>query len=136
MNKIALAALFALTSSCALAGWEELSSSADGKTTFYADASTIHKAGTALRVWTLIDYQEAQPISADRHYLSVKMLEEVNCEEHKARHLNLAALSGHMGAGKIVGSEKKPADWRLESHDPGVEITVNFACKKPEATQP
>ena len=136
MKKAVLAVLCVAICGSALAGWEVLSCSADGKTTFYADASTIHKAGTSLRMWTLIDYQEAQPISADRHYLSVKMLEEINCEELKARHLNLAAFSEHKGAGKMVGSEKKPAAWRQLPHDPGVEITINFACNRPAATQP
>ena len=130
MKKIALGLMLAVMSACALANWEEVASSEEGKFKYYADAATIQKAGALVKVSTLIDYQEVQPISGDKQYLSVKMLEEINCAEQKTRHLNLAAFSEHMGTGKVVGSEKKPADWRPVSPESMVQDILTFACSK------
>ena len=130
MKKIALALTLALMSTCVLAKWAEVASSEEGKFTYYADEATIRKSGTTVRVFTLIDYQEAQVISGALQYLSVEMQEEVNCADQKTRHLNLLAFSDHMGKGKIVGRENKPAEWRPVSQESMVEDILTFACGK------
>lgn len=120
--------LFAMSSSL-WAVWSELSASADGKITLYADGDTIRSDGTTVRVLTMIDYQDPQAISAGVSFRSVKMDEELDCAGERSRHLNLAAWSENKGEGKIVGQEKNPAPWRLATSDRQVNVLLRFACQ-------
>ena len=129
MKKIALGLVLVLLSSGVFAKWEKIASSADGKVTYYADAKT-RTAGGKTELLTLTDYREPQLAPGDQQYLSVKVLEEFNCADQKARHLNLDAFSENMGAGKVVGREKNPANWRSVSHESMEEDMWKFACGK------
>ena len=128
-TKAALTAL-ALTvlSTCALADWTKVSASEDGKVTSYADADTVLLLGTKVQLLTMTDYQEAQTISGDQKFKSVKMQDEFNCDEETGRHVNLTATTENMGKGNIVAVEMKPAPWRqIKANSPDAEM-LKFAC--------
>ena len=130
MKNIAAGLALMVMSGCALAKWVEVFRSTDGVVMYYVDDATTHKVGASVKVWTLVDFQEAQVISEGQNYLSVKMQEEVHCSDQKSRHLNVAAFAENMGAGKLVGSEKGPAQWRAVSNDSMVDGIVQFVCRK------
>ena len=130
MRKIAMALLLLVMSAGASAEWVKVASSDDGNITYYADPATIRKVGDKVRVWTLTDYKTSNVAGGDQQYLSTKVQEEFDCAKETARHLNLSAFSGNMGAGKEVGREKNPAKWHPVVHESIGEDVWKFACGK------
>jgi hypothetical protein len=129
--KAALTALaLTMLSTCALADWTRVSTSDDGKITTYADADTLLVLGAKVQLLTMTDYQDAQTISADQKFKSVKMQDEFNCDEETGRHVNLSAMSDNMGKGSTVAVEMKPAPSRkIQAKTADAEM-LKFACKK------
>ena len=130
MLRFAMGLLLATSSACALADWVKVTDSIPGKVAYYVDPSTISKTDNKVLATTLTDYQEAQVLSGTQQFLSVKMLDEFNCGEQSGRHLNLTALAGNMGAGKIVAAEIKPAGVRKIAPDTADADMLQFVCEK------
>ena len=117
-------------STCALADWAKVNVSDDGKITTYADPATTLTLGAKVQLLTLTDYQEAQVISGEQKFKSVKMQDEFNCEDQTGRHLNLSAMSDNMGNGKTVAMEQKPAPLRQIKANTADADMLKFACAK------
>lgn len=132
--KTAKAALTALAltvlSTCALADWARVSTSDDGKITTYADTDTVLVLGAKVQLLTMTDYQDAQTITAEQKFKSVKMQDEFNCDDETGRHVNLSAMSDSMGKGSTVAVEMKPAPLRkIQAKTADAEM-LKFACAK------
>jgi hypothetical protein len=79
---------------------------------------------------TMTDYQEAQTLSADQKFKSVKMQDEYNCDDETGRHVNLTAMSDNMGKGNTVAVEMKPAPSRkIQAQTADAEM-LKFVCAK------
>ena len=126
LTTLALTAL----STCALADWTRVSTSEDGKITTYADPATTQTLGVKVQLLTLTDYQEAQLVSGEQKFRSVKMQDEFNCEDKTGRHLNLSAMSENMGKGQTVAVEMKPAPWRQIKANTADADMMKFVCEK------
>jgi hypothetical protein len=130
MLRFAMGLVLAMSGTCAMADWVKVTESMQGKIAHYVDPSTIRKTGEKVQVTTLTDYQEAQVLSGTQQFLSVKMLDEFNCSDQTGRHLNLTALAGNMGAGKVVAAEIRPAGVRKIASDTADDDMFQFVCEK------
>jgi hypothetical protein len=123
-----LLTLLALASGNAGAAWVEVGSN-DFATT-YADAATIRKSGSSVRMWHLVDHTKSRGIEGIKPYLSIKMLDEYDCAQERTRTLALSLHSANMGEGEALGSVNTPGDWRPVPPDTLVETLRAFACGK------
>lgn len=117
-------------STCALADWTQVNTSDDGKITTYADTATSLTLGAKVQLLTMTDYKEAQVISGEQKFKSVKMQDEFNCDEQTGRHLNLNAMSDNMGKGTAVAVEMKPAPWRQIKANTADAAMLKFVCAR------
>ena len=129
MRKATVIMLLSVVSSSALGDWVEVGSN-DVSTT-YADPATIRRAGNMVQMWHLLDYAKARGIEGIKPYLSVKMQDEYDCKQERARTLSLSLHSGNMGEGEALGSSIDPGNWRPVPPDTLVETLREFACGKP-----
>lgn len=119
-----------LLSTCALADWTRVSTSEDGKISTYADPDSVRVTGTRVQLLTLTDYQDAQVISGEQKFKSVKMRDEFLCDQGSGRHLTLSAMSDNMGKGTTVAVEMKPAPLRPIREATADAEMMNFACSR------
>ncbi len=126
-----LAALFlTLASTCVQADWVRITTSDDAKVSTYADPDTVRTLGTRVQLMTLTDYQDAQVISGEQKFRSVKMQDEFNCDDGSGRHMNLSAMSDNMGKGTTVAVEMKPAPLRPIREATADAAMLRFACTR------
>ncbi|MEO7939012.1 MAG: surface-adhesin E family protein [Burkholderiaceae bacterium] len=130
MNRIIVGVLLVLASANACAEWVKVADSMNGKVHHYLDPTTLKKQGTVMRVVTLTDYEEPQPISESQRFHSVKMQDEFDCAAQTGRHLTLTALAGNMGAGEIVATEPRAAAVRKVAPDTPDEDMFKYVCAR------
>lgn len=76
----------------------------DEHAAIYADYSTIKKSGNIVKMWEMWDFKKTQ-IAESRNYLSVKMLDEFDCENETQKLLAYSEHSKNMGYGDVVRSD-------------------------------
>jgi hypothetical protein len=126
MRKAVLMLLLGVLSSSAAAEWVEVGGNESATT--YADPATIRRAGNMVRMWHLLDYAKARGIKGIKPHLSVRMLDEYDCAQERARTLSFSLHSGSMGEGEVVGASNNPGNWRPVPPDTLVETLRGFAC--------
>lgn len=127
MRKVILMMLLAGASSSALAEW--VSVGKNEHIGIYVDQTTVKRKGDMSKIWTLTDYANAQKDMGEK-YLSTKDQNEYDCKQMKWRRRAASQYSKNMGAGKLVYSDSYTTRWMPVPVDSGVEILLNFACKK------
>lgn len=95
-----LTLLLATVSSHAVAEWINISTNGNGSA-IYADPTTIQKSGGRTKMWVLFDYRKAIIESGDK-IMSVKKLEEYDCNKSQARLLYISKHSGRFTESKVV----------------------------------
>lgn len=130
MNRVIVSLLLVLASANACAEWVKVADSMNGKVHHYLDPATLKKQGKIMRVVTLTDYEEPQPVSESQRFHSVKMQDEFDCASQTARHLSLTALAGNMGAGEIVATEPRAAPVRKVVPDTADEDMWKYVCAR------
>lgn len=121
-----LTLLLAALSSSAAAEWVEVAG--NEVTVAYADSGTILRAGNTVKMWHLLDYAKARRIEGVKPYLSIRMQDEYDCAQQRARTLSMSLHSGNMGAGEVLGTVADPGEWRPVPPDTLVETLRAFAC--------
>jgi len=126
--KLVLPTLLAVTSGGVAAAWVEVGG--NELTTTYADAETIRRTGSLVRMSHLVDHTKARGIDGIKPYLSIKMENEYDCDQERTRTLTISLHSGNMGDGELLGTVTVPGDWRQVPPDTLVETLRAFACGK------
>ncbi|MDP1997652.1 MAG: hypothetical protein Q8J90_10675 [Gallionella sp.] len=127
MRKVILMMLLAGVSSSAMAEWASVGSNEN--TTIYVDQGTVKRKGNMATMWHLTDFNYVHKDMGE-HYLSTKDQNEYDCKEMKWRRRAASQHSKNMGGGKVVYSDTYTTRWKPVPPDSGVEILLNFACKK------
>lgn len=127
MRKVILMMLLAGMSCSAMAEWANIGS--NEKTAIYVDQSTVERKGDMATMWHLTDFNNHQQDMGEK-YLSTKDQNEYDCKVMKWRRRAAEQYAKNMGAGKLVYSDTYTTRWMPVPVDSGVEILLNFACKK------
>ena len=130
MWKSVLMALLAMASTSALSEWTEVEKNNSEGITRYIDVATIQKTGDKVRMVNLIDYQTARE-AVDDKFLSIKVVQEYDCNEVKKRILAFNTYSGNMGKGGILYADSSPNEWDIVSSPGSIGLTLwETACIK------
>lgn len=98
----------------------------------YAAPSTIRKAGTRVRMWSMIDSTAIQGAALDRPHFSWQDEWEYDCQEKRFRPVQFREYAGKMGTGENKFSHTAPAvGWMMEvTHGSVGESLWKMACGK------
>lgn len=127
MRKTILMFLLAFVSGSALAAWARVGGTEDFGA--YADLATIHRTGSKVKMWQLLDYKAVQSMSGSS-YLSVKSQYEFDCKEYQFRELYLSLYSEKMGGGEVVVSGSGAIQWLPVPPETIIKVLWQSACKK------
>jgi len=129
MHKAILMVLLAVVSSSAMAEWVAVGTAVGS--THYANPNTIRKSGNKVKMWSLIDFNSVQEVSADTKFLSQKTQQEYDCKEEQRRTLYFSWHSEKMGKGVIAHLDDEPdKNWSPIPPESANEILWKFACGK------
>ena len=141
--KLLIAALLAVFSTGAIAGWTLLGNSDDKSYDVYIDKTAIHKKGNVAKAWILFDYKQPQdlepadPKEIAKPYSSLRTLYEHDCAEIRYRPLVKEFFSYNMGKGgsiewkaKWFEAHKNNGDWEDPAPDSIGMGILKLVCKK------
>lgn len=127
MKKLLLTLVLCVLNNSAMAQWSAI---ATGKI-YYTNPNTIRKSENKVKMWSLIDYNLVQEISANTKFLSQKSQQEYDCKEEQRRTLYFSWHSENMGKGDVIYSDNKPDNkWSPIPPESTDEILWKFACRK------
>ena len=126
--------LLFLSSGTAYAEWVEVVTSDDhGGYTTYIDPDTLRRKGNLVKIWILYDFKAAQD-ERFHSYISVKRLNEYDCEDERNRNLAYLKYSGPMGTREVVDSYVDsymyPSNWAPVVPDSVGKVLWRFVCGK------
>lgn len=119
--------ILAMFSSSAIAEWTKVGSSENQVS--YIDNATILKNGYRVKMWRLFDFYTAQTTDSGLG-LSLKELDEFDCNENKWRMLQASIFSGNMGKGKLITNNSTPSEWYTVAPNSLSKLQWDIACKK------
>jgi hypothetical protein len=128
MRKAVLIALLALASGNATAEWARVSG--DGASTSYANAATIYREGSMVKMWDMVDYKNVQT-PAGRPYHSMASHVEYDCAGKQIRTLTVSMYAGNLAKGNTVSTGRAGATWMPINSGSQIEPLWKFACGKP-----
>jgi len=130
MWKSVLMALLAMVSTSALSEWTKVEKNNSEDITSYVDVATIQKTENKVRMINLIDYQTVRE-AVDDKFLSIKVVQEYDCNEVKKRILAFNTYSGNMGKGGVLYADSSPNEWEIVSSPGSIGLTLwEIACIK------
>ncbi|OIR17698.1 hypothetical protein GALL_19200 [mine drainage metagenome] len=116
--------LLLMMSNHAIAGWTQISENENNIA--YADASTIIKTGSKVKMWDVLNLKN----TTNENYASLKSLQEYDCKENKSRILSYSTYSEKMGSGNVVKSSTSAHEWLPVKHGGTTEKLWKTACEK------
>ncbi|MCC7546423.1 MAG: hypothetical protein IT532_01520 [Burkholderiales bacterium] len=124
-NGVVAAALLCLATP-AFAAWTAVGE--DPRGTTYADAATIEKAVSTVKMWSIFDYGTFQRM-VEVGYFSQKSHNEYDCAGKRMRGLHTSLHAERMGAGAVIYEDDSMHEW--ESVPPGSvqETLLMVACR-------
>ena len=130
MWKSVLMALLVMVSTSALSEWTKVEKNNSEGISRYVDVATIQKTENKVRMVNLIDYQTARE-AVDDKFLSIKVVQEYDCNEVKKRILAFNTYRGNMGKGGILYADSSPNEWKIVSSPGSIGLTLwEIACIK------
>jgi hypothetical protein len=129
MKKLLLALVLCIFNNSVMAEWSAIATAA-GRI-YYTNPNTIRKSGNKVKMWSLIDYNLVQEVSADIKFLSQKSQQEYDCKEEQRRTLYFSWHTGNMGKGDVTYIDNKPDNkWSPVPPESTDETLWKFACGK------
>jgi hypothetical protein len=114
MRNAILMAILAMISTSAIGEWIKVDRNKNAGITRYVDITTVH-------------VREAM----EDKFLSIKVLQEYDCNEVKKRILAFNTYSGNMGYGGVLYTNSKPNKWEIISSPRSVSLTLwEIACSR------
>jgi hypothetical protein len=111
------------------AAWIALGEYAEDGSTIYADPTTLARTGAIVRMGDLTDFKTMQFRSGSGRYLSVRTLNEYDCDQMQSRLVALSMHSGNMANGDIIFSNDSfNADFRSIAPYTSSALLQQIAC--------
>lgn len=121
---------FAIFSGSAFAAeWRLIGDDIEQGVKTFIDKSAISKKGTAVTLWSAIDYESPRSVDG-KEQLSTKSLDEYDCQNRQYRTLAFYWYSRHRGEGDLVYSETAPGVMMPIIPGSVGEIAWKIACGK------
>jgi len=98
--------------------------------TYGIDRASIEKDGQLRRVWTMLDYREAQKTSQGKTYRSSRALMEMECAKHQVRTRSMSLYSGHNLGGEALTSEGISDQWQPLPPNSPVTTMFKVVCER------
>ncbi len=130
MRKVMLLLLLAVASNAALAEWQLIDESSDGRIATYVDLSSVTKSGETVDMWTLSDSSEPIDLGEGIVFSSWKERIRYDCKNQKWLSLIRSAHSSSMGAGHNTYDVPVNDEWRELAPDSISAIAWKLACDK------
>ena len=128
MRRTFLMVLLLAASGSALAEWVQVGGNAIS--TAYADPATVRKAGNTTAMSVLLDFKTAQSRPYGTPYLSQNAQQEYDCNEGRARTIDLRSYSENMGKGEETDSVSDPGKWEAVAPGTAGAALLELACGK------
>tara|TARA_B100000686_G_scaffold57111_1_gene61317 strand:- start:9005 stop:9397 length:393 start_codon:yes stop_codon:yes gene_type:complete len=112
MWKLFLIIFLAIESTNTIAEWMVVEKNNSEGMTRYVDISTIKKINNKTRMVDLIDYQVSR-VAIDDKFLSIKIVQEYDCNETRKRILAFNTYIRNMGKGEVVYRDTSPNEWKI-----------------------
>lgn len=130
MKRVFFITLLVLSSGPTYADWAAIGDNVD-LDTIYVDIETIRLKGELAEVWVLTDSKLAKRfLGTNSFYLSVRQLQQFNCDEERSRILNATWFSSNMGKGAVIDTLTKEGQWNpLPPGSVGRRL-MEVICKK------
>ena len=131
MKKLILTLFLFFTSTSAIAKWIEVGQATNEKSVAYVDYTTIHKKGSKVTMWSMLDYKTIQS-GTTGNFLSEISLEEYDCINAQSRTLSIADYSENMQEGTVAYTNtfNPPDIWRPVIPNTISEALWKSACGK------
>jgi len=130
MWKSILLTLLAVVSTSALGEWTKVEKNNGKGITRYINVATIQETQNKVRMVNLVDYQTAREAIDDK-FLSIKVVQEYDCNAVKKRILAFNTYNGNMGKGGVVYTDSSPGEWEVISSINSVgHVLWEIACIK------
>lgn len=126
MNKLILIMILSMFSRSVMAEWSKVGSGE--KQTSYIDKDSIRKNGYSVKMWRLFDFYTPQSTDAGA-VLSLKELDEFDCNKNQWRMLKSSVFSGSMGKGSLISGNVNHSEWRIVAPASLSKIQWDIACK-------
>ncbi len=97
--------------------------------TYGIDRASIEKNGSVRRVWTMLDYRDAQKSAQGKTYLSSRALMELECVKKQVRTRSMALYSGHNLGGDALTSEGIFDQWQAVPPNSPVATMFKVVCE-------
>jgi hypothetical protein len=101
MRNFILIMVLSVVSGSAMAEWSEIQN--NDLAIYYIDWSTVRTDGNIKKFWMLVDYKAPKTIGKIS-FMSIKLQEEIDCKEEKARTIYSIFFSQRLGNGESVTS--------------------------------
>jgi hypothetical protein len=95
---------------------------------FHFDPDTVEQSGGMVKVWRIIDLKQRGPEGG----LSLRALDEFDCQGTRYRTLTLSVHDEHMAAGKLLHSssyDPSAADWHYIAPETASAFLLSTFCK-------
>ena len=130
MWKSILMVLLTVVSTNALSEWAKIEKNNSEDIAHYIDVATIQETENKVKMVNLIDYQTAREAIDDK-FLSIKVVQEYDCNEVKKRILTFNTYNGNMGKGGVLYTDSSPGKWEVISSTSSVGHALwEIACIK------
>lgn len=124
MKKQIFVLMLAASSSGVWGEWVKLTES--NTAISYIDPSTIRRVGNHRRVWVLQDLKQKGPLGA----MSMRALEEYDCQEERRRFLSSTSFSGPMLQGEVLTTSDTTTAWHNVGPGSVAEGFLKFVCTR------
>ncbi|MBL80207.1 MAG: hypothetical protein CMH70_09300 [Nitrosomonadaceae bacterium] len=112
MWKLFLMTFFIIVSTYSFAEWVVIEKNKNEGITRYVDISTIKKNKNKVRMVDLIDYKIKRKALDDK-FLSIKIVQEYDCNNARKRILTFNTYNGNMGKGGVIYRDTSPNEWTI-----------------------
>ena len=93
----------------------------------YVNLATIRKSGDIVSIWQLLDFKTMQNLNG-QYYLSIELLQEVNCKARLTRSIRALLFYGQFAQGAMVKKLDMPNPWEEIQLESGGETLWKLAC--------
>ena len=115
-------ALLMIVSISAWADWTKAAE--NDEAIYYLEPTTLQKHGPLRRVWVMHDLK-----TRDKYgHLSIKFLEEFDCQEERWRYLSASGHSGPTGSGTTLTSASETSEWSFAPPDSSARRLLKAVC--------
>lgn len=124
---LASALLLLFDSASYASNWEKLLSPSDYAV--YFDFKGQKVDGDLVKIWVTIDYFRAPLLIGGQRIMSVKFLDQYDCEKFRVKRYYFMGFNGQMGGGDALLTDDSISKWINIKKNTGLDGLMKSACR-------